>query len=921
MRNTYRLSFVVLAVAFLLGTLPPMQSEAGTKAQCINEKCKPEKKSCMEAFEEDFKTDKEACANKPTKRERRQCKQAAKRTLRQNKSACKEAYKKTCKACCPGDQIIECSVTVCGDGIRVAGEECEKLGDDSACPGECGDDCTCPPPSTTSTTTTTLPPTTNILDSKTQKIDSGGGTISLQDGTTVVFPAGAVESATKITIAKIDPTAFFDGTGIERIVIRCDAPVEQFNTEVEIRVRLPQGITEADSPGIFAGILDEATGVVTSEASTIKTIDGKGVVVIATNHFSNRVVSIVKTKPPPAERLFIAYYSQADTQFCWAGCLQMVSQAAKFDANSEVFDVVGGLGVSQSGLSPWFLGTGAGPGGKVRDWVKKRTDLWPEQNVWTYSQMGDCLTYLKAEIALGNPVMLGSTMGVPYVPGTLLEKQEHQAGWIKEHAVVVVGYEVTTDNKTVLSLHDPEPMLTDGQSGICIYKDWDWLVGDMLPTEILATLAVPKNGLDSNLPEATVNICDQSLKFQNPSTANEYTFVYDYANPYGYAFFDNAMRKNVEVLPGPVKNLKRSGKIEIANSSMRTDKTLSLKVEASRKLAPYENEEASYKFSKDLTVPANSLWSFDWKTEIADSIPVDEFRSNNPTPTSYHFTVSAYDGDKLADKATVEFAIDKEEIKIDSITPDKGSIGSQVAISGTGFGTVRGSTDWNVVMFNKDVTVPDVVSWEEKKIVVKVPDGATRGPVVIRRGTVESNKDKVFTITQEAISTGNITATRWADSPDVQLTAKGTWELMGIEPRIEYNAETYWYLRIKKYGQARLTISVEATLDKYVHQEFSADRSYTVTTYYKPELLPLTIDWILRQNGMNVMNSSSTETQLTADFLFGADSAWVSIDVVFHVRKDIEWYSKEGVLITKAENVMPADVYVASFYIEPDLSS
>ena len=535
------------------------------------------------------------------------------------------------------------------------------------------------------------------------------------------------------------------------------------------------------------------------------------------------------------------------------------------------------------------------------------------------------MTYLKAEIDLGNPVVLSSTIGA---------SGEHQAGSIREHAVVVVGYEVRTDGKTILSLHDPEPMLGEGQSGICIYKDWDWLVDGMLPNHILATMAVPKDGLDSNLPEVTVNINQQAFKFVDPTIKKEYMFVWDYTNPHGYAFLDDTS-KTVEVLPGSVKTLKRSGGIEIINASRTNNKTVSLLLEVSRK--SLEKEEAFYSLRKDLDVPANSFWPFNWWKEIKDSIPVDEFRDNSQTPTWYYFTISAYDGDKLADKATVDFAIDKEEIKIDSITPDKGVVGSQVTISGTGFGTVRGHTDLNIVTFN-NVAVSGVVSWGEKEIIVKVPDGAITGtgPVIVRRGSVESNKDKVFTIysgphifyivpdkgpvgTVVTISGFAFGATQGWSTVKFNQTLATTlvsWKDDEIKVKVPDGATTGPVIvKVVSFESNPVNFTVEEPPEATITGEIDKEYSFTLPWYFgeKEQVVTISGTWALAGKGALLISDSGQGGSLTV-----AQHAQATLNISANAslkesQQRYDWLFGDGYTImtyNDPELVAPQDISV-----------
>lgn len=131
---------LVIAVAFFAVTGWPAESGAAAAKQCIRQICKFQKKSCAAAFRDQFGTSKVAC-REFTGKERRQCKKTAKGTFRKGRKRCKAAVRE-CKKCCKVGQSTACSVAVCGDGMRVAGEECDGP-EDSACPGQCRADCTC----------------------------------------------------------------------------------------------------------------------------------------------------------------------------------------------------------------------------------------------------------------------------------------------------------------------------------------------------------------------------------------------------------------------------------------------------------------------------------------------------------------------------------------------------------------------------------------------------------------------------------------------------------------------------------------------------------------------------------------------------------------------------------------------------------
>ena len=79
---------------------------------------------------------------------------------------------------------------------------------------------------------------------------------------------------------------------------------------------------------------------------------------------------------------------------------------------------------------------------------------------------------------------------------------------------------------------------------------------------------------------------------------------------------------------------------------------------------------------------------------------------------------------------------------IEKLKPEAGQVGESVKIKGSNFGAVRRT---NTVTFN-GTEVTDYVSWEDTKIQVRVPEGATTGPVVL---TVdgEASSGVNFTVT------------------------------------------------------------------------------------------------------------------------------------------------------------------------------
>ena len=109
---------------------------------------------------------------------------------------------------------------------------------------------------------------------------------------------------------------------------------------------------------------------------------------------------------------------------------------------------------------------------------------------------------------------------------------------------------------------------------------------------------------------------------------------------------------------------------------------------------------------------------------------------------------------------------------ITSLTPNSGTVGTPVTVSGTNFGAAQGT---NTVTFN-GITAT-ATSWSATSIAVTVPSGATTGNVVVTAGGQASN-GVTFTVTQISVSVtpvrGGATTTQ-----QIQLTATVTNDVGG----------------------------------------------------------------------------------------------------------------------------------------------
>lgn len=95
--------------------------------------------------------------------------------------------------------------------------------------------------------------------------------------------------------------------------------------------------------------------------------------------------------------------------------------------------------------------------------------------------------------------------------------------------------------------------------------------------------------------------------------------------------------------------------------------------------------------------------------------------------------------------------------RIDTITPSSGNTGTQVTISGTGFGATKGSS-YVAFQTSSSIATAATSSWSDTQIVATVPSTAVSGPVYVTVNNASSNKDVVFTLPNprvEGVSPGH----------------------------------------------------------------------------------------------------------------------------------------------------------------------
>lgn len=591
------------------------------------------------------------------------------------------------------------------------------------------------------------PPPVNP-DSTTTTVPASGGAVTLPDGSGVVFPAGALPSAMPVTVRKVDPARWFEADGAGgRVVLTTTTSVSQFNQPVEIRVPLPAGATPADSLNVLVGVIDEETGAVTIEPSSIKTIDGKPFLVVSTDHFTSRLFEwFVGKQPPSSAMLAVPYYNQGESNYCWATSLHMVTQAADFGQVRLITDIIGQAGIDEEGITSVEFRYGSA----IAAAVEARTGLKPTRKVWNYGNARLVRDELWREIGVnGRPVAV-------YV-----------GHW--EHAVVVVGYDMNT-----FYLHDP----ASTSAGSVGYKARPWkdFVDAMGIKDRIVTLVVPRTV--SGGDRLSVNFLNHALRFAKPGygaaePAAVYRLAWDHTLANGYTYRHLVAGDRADPLPGEVDRLQTPGPIEIVNASRTTPRDVTVHVEITAMDAP--SGVGRITLYKDFTVGANATYEL----KLPD-IPVDTFRYNRAEPVEYLFTVTPFTGGGHVDRQTVSFTIAPVRPDLSVVTPSTAAVGDRVKVKGIKLGRMPLN---NTVTFN-GTAVDSVVSWSDAEIEVLVPEGATTGPLVVKRGEVTSDSLD-FTVAKSTTLSG--TASRSFDLGGASLSATGTWTIQGVGASLDYH--------------------------------------------------------------------------------------------------------------------------------------
>ncbi|MBN1293235.1 MAG: IPT/TIG domain-containing protein [Candidatus Latescibacteria bacterium] len=701
-----------------------------------------------------------------------------------------------------------------------------------------------------------------------KEIGVEGAAIVLSNGISVVFPANAVNEKATFTIRDMDPAGYGEeDSRVTRVVVNCTGDVTSFNKPVELRVPLSEDMSEADSTMIFGGYIDEADGAKEMIACSVRTINGTLYAVLPMEHFSGGFIEWLVGKTPPASAgpFEMPYYGQGESKYCWAASLQMVSQAASFETRNEITEIIGKMGVDESGISSYQFRMNS----TISSIIKSRTGVTPDRCSWDAVNCGIMKDYLKREIGVrGYPVAVHSTV------------------WA--HAVVVVGYDGNT-----FYIHDPASTSTSAVGYTT--RTWDDMVKGMGSGEFMVCLSIPKS-LDAGRPQITVNLMNGAFQFNRPPTDDDqasriYKYRWDYEKEDGYGYLDLRDNKTVDVLPGEITILKQGGDIEIVNSSRTTSHEISLWLD----IVCLTQKGAYFSTNERFTVAPNST-----KRYTFSDIPVDEFRWNSENSSAYSFIVRALTDGTLVEEESVQFSIATRPVVIKSMTPERGAANTVVTLKGSGFGSIPKFTN---VTFNGVEAEVDQSIWSDTEIKVLVPAKAVTGPVNVKNGDVTGSAG-TFTVTKDTTVSNSLTFQTTPSFGDLVMTANVSYSLTGeiYDSWGGADAGNYYGHDVKIGSAISLTISGSASLDAYTREVTESNGDISFYTYHEPKMVPLTDteyeNWPLEIDGDYDCTVSDSGVSFTFDDL--KDRLVASI--VFEVTYDYERYNSDGELVQELKD-------------------
>jgi RHS repeat-associated protein len=117
---------------------------------------------------------------------------------------------------------------------------------------------------------------------------------------------------------------------------------------------------------------------------------------------------------------------------------------------------------------------------------------------------------------------------------------------------------------------------------------------------------------------------------------------------------------------------------------------------------------------------------------------------------------------------------------VNALSPNAGPVGTQVTISGSGFGSTQGTVSFN------NVAATTISSWTNTQIIANVPTGTTTGSVKVVAGGVASNTTVGFTV--GGIAVNSVSPASGSPGTPIQISGSGFGATQGTST-VQFNGQ------------------------------------------------------------------------------------------------------------------------------------
>jgi IPT/TIG domain-containing protein len=117
---------------------------------------------------------------------------------------------------------------------------------------------------------------------------------------------------------------------------------------------------------------------------------------------------------------------------------------------------------------------------------------------------------------------------------------------------------------------------------------------------------------------------------------------------------------------------------------------------------------------------------------------------------------------------------------VNALSPNAGTVGTPVTVSGSGFGSTPGTISFN------NVAATAISSWTDTQIIANVPTTATTGPVKVTAGGVASNTGVGFTV--GAVAVNSVSPASGSPGTPVQISGSGFGAIQGTST-VKFNGQ------------------------------------------------------------------------------------------------------------------------------------